>query len=117
MLTCFAPVAAEEIERILKPGGIFVLVTPGPDHLIEFKQVLYDTPYRNPMKDIDTAMTLEKDTMIRSSFTCDPDLLRDLFTMTPYVWHTPQENKKRLETLPALTVTAEFRIRVFRRPV
>lgn len=115
VLTCFAPVASEEIERILKPGGIFVLVTPGPDHLFEFKSVLYDTPYRNPMKDIDTALTLTDDRMIREAFTADKAVLSDLFTMTPYVWHTPQENKKRLDSLETLSVTAEFRIRIYRK--
>lgn len=114
VLTCFAPVASDEIERILQPGGIFVLVTPGPDHLYEFKEILYDTPYRNPMKDIDTKLLLEDDHMISSTFTADQSLLRDLFTMTPYVWHTPQENKKRLDSLETLTVTAEFRIRIYR---
>lgn len=41
-VTCFAPAATEELQRILKPGGKFIFVTPGPKHLFEMKAVLYD---------------------------------------------------------------------------
>ena len=38
------PLALEEFRRVLRPGGHFLYVVPGPDHLWELKQVLYDRP-------------------------------------------------------------------------
>ena len=115
VLTCFAPVASDEIVRILKPGGIFVLVSPGPDHLFEFKQLLYEEPYRNPMKDVHIDLDLERDFMIRDVFSCDAPLLNDLFAMTPYAWHSPKESLQRIRSIDHLSVTAEFRIRLYRK--
>lgn len=38
---------------MLRPGGRLVYVVPGPRHLYQLKQVLYDTPYENPVQSID----------------------------------------------------------------
>ena len=43
------------------------------------------------------------------------EALLDLFGMTPYAWKTPREGVERLKALEELTVTAAFRIHVFRR--
>ena len=51
LLDCFSPLALEEFRRVLRPGGHFLYVVPGPDHLWELKQVLYDRPYPNEEKE------------------------------------------------------------------
>ena len=48
LLDCFAPLAAEEYRRVVKPGGVFLYVVPAPHHLMEMKNVLYEAPYENP---------------------------------------------------------------------
>ena len=45
----------------------------------------------------------------------DRAALEDLFTMTPYRWKTPRQGIARMEALDGLSVTASFRIHVFRR--
>ncbi|MBR2067501.1 MAG: methyltransferase domain-containing protein, partial [Solobacterium sp.] len=45
-LTIFAPLAKEEILRILKPNGYLIFVSPAEDHLIELKEYLYEKAYR-----------------------------------------------------------------------
>ena len=41
--------------------------------------------------------------------------ISDLFRMTPYCWKTPKAGSERLAALNTLTVTAQFRVHVFRR--
>jgi 23S rRNA (guanine745-N1)-methyltransferase len=48
VINLFAPCAEEEFLRVLKPGGILVLVGAGERHLMGLKQVLYADPYLNP---------------------------------------------------------------------
>lgn len=114
-VTCFAPAAVEEIERILCPGGIFLFVTPGPRHLFEMKSVLYDTPYENEMEDLNSSLVLEKDEMIEQSFTCNQEGLMHLFLMTPYAYKTSTAGRDKLASAGELNMHAQFRIRTYRK--
>ncbi len=113
VLTCFAPAANEEIERILKPEGRFIYVTPGPDHLYEMKEILYENPYRNVTEDLKTGLTLTDSRMIRQTFEASQSMLQNLFMMTPYAYRTAKEDRERLSQTESLTITAEFLIRVY----
>lgn len=92
LLDCFSPLALEEFRRVLKPGGRFLYVVPGPDHLWELKQVLYDRPYPNEEKETPyegfayRSIVPVEDTI---TLPCQADI-HALFQMTPYYWKTPK---------------------------
>ena len=113
VITCFAPLAREEILRILKPGGRFLFVTPGKRHLFEMKEVLYEHPYENEEELPETGMKLLHREEIRNTFLCSQDQLADLFMMTPYVWRTSKKDQQRLREKEQLDLTAEFIIHIF----
>ena len=117
LLDCFAPLAAEEYRRVVKPGGVFLYVVPAPHHLMEMKNVLYEAPYENPDQQVayEGFSCLEVIPAERTLRLEDSQAIRDLLGMTPYAWKTPQAGLERLAALEALTVTAAFRIHVFRR--
>ena len=117
LLNCFSPMAQEEFRRVLSPGGVLLYVVPGPRHLWELKEILYNSPYPNP-----------DETVLYGGFThleiyplefplrlpCREDV-EALFHMTPYTWKTPREGADRLRTLSELAVRAQFRVHIFRR--
>lgn len=116
ILNCFAPLALEEYLRVLKPGGIYLYVTPAAEHLWELKQVLYEKPYLNveehiPYEGLEHLEVIPVETVLRA----EGAALMDLFRMTPYYWKTPRAGKERLGATQQLDVTAAFRIRVFRK--
>ena len=108
--TCFAPIAKEEITRILKPGGLFVAVTPAEDHLFELKQALYEHPYENTVDEI--GFPVKEEIRISEVMHLDHDGLMDLFAMTPYFYHTSEKDRRKLDGLDHLDVKASFVIRI-----
>jgi 23S rRNA (guanine745-N1)-methyltransferase len=117
LVNCFSPLAAEEFARVLKPGGHFLYVVPGPKHLWELKSVLYDAPYENEEKREDyPGFRLTGVEPVETSFTLyDAESIQALFHMTPYTWKTPKHGAERLAQRSELTVTAQFRIHEYRR--
>lgn len=116
LVNCFSPLASEEFRRVLKTGGFFFYVVPGPRHLWEMKQTLYDAPYENPEKEECYEGFAYRDLRrVETSFTLGQEDLRALFQMTPYAWKSPKAGVERLFALEELNLTAQFAIHIFEK--
>lgn len=109
ILNFFAPHSPQQFARALVPGGRLLIAAPGPRHLWELKEFLYETPYPNPEEELALPGFLP---LTRRRLTYDMELdnraLNLLFQMTPYYYKTPPAAKERLTQCPGLTVAAEF---------
>ena len=114
---CFSPLAKEEYRRVLKGGGRFLYVVPGARHLWEMKEILYDKPYENEVREEEyEGFRLLETVKLDFGFRLEKaEEIMALFRMTPYVWKTPREGVERLAEQIELGLTAEFRILVYER--
>jgi len=118
ILNIFAPHDADEFSRILRKDGIFLSVTPGPEHLRGLKEELYETV---TLHDDETpgieGFRVDGIDNLKYEFTVNwPQMKSDLLTMTPYYWRTKPGRIEALEKSPApLTTAADFRITVYRK--
>ncbi len=116
VVTLFAPFCGEEFLRVLKKGGLFVMVIPGARHLWELKQAVYDIPYLNEVKDYAIpGLTFLRSVPVDREITLHGKEIMDLFVMTPYYYKTSQEGQQRAEALETLTTETSFEILVYRK--
>lgn len=90
VISVFAPHPFDEFQRVLRPGGRWVTVTPGPDHLREMRPVLTGEAQRKaeerlqrrevPPAEAASAMRVQFELQL------DATALRELFYMTPIQW-------------------------------
>lgn len=116
VVSVFAPVCEEEFLRVLKPGGLLIMVGAGAEHLLSLKRVLYDTAYQNePRADLPKGMGLRENVRLRYTFAAQKDTLQNLFAMTPYFYRTSKQGGARLAATEALDVDVDVEIAVYQK--
>ncbi len=107
MTSIFTPLPEDELQRVIRPGGSLIQVMPGPDHLLELKELAYETAYRNPDK-VRQLEGFEAPECIHIQKTIPVSDVWDLFEMTPYRYHTPKEGLERVKRAQPMEITFDF---------
>ncbi len=116
LLSMFALTMEEEYRRVLKPGGLFVQVLAGKDHLLALKNIIYPTLVE---KEKHLQPTLEGFTHIHSeTLTFDFSVeenkqVRNLLSMTPHLWRISKEAAQALEQTERLQDRAEVIFNIY----
>lgn len=113
----FSLISKAEFSRILKHGGYIIEVTAGNNHLIELKEIIYDSVYSQHKQPayIDEDFTEISRTESSFTFTLNNSQLKELLLMTPHLWRIKKENREKLDGIPQLTLTANYWLRVLKR--
>ena len=116
VVTLFAPFCREEFLRVLKPGGLFVMVIPGARHLFGLKKAIYDQPYLNEVGDYAIeGMEFLRSVPVDGEIHLEGGEIMRLFEMTPYYYKTSAEGQARAAALRALTTETSFEILLYRK--
>lgn len=88
VFTVFAPHSHDEYKRVLKPGGTWVTVTPGPRHLEQMRPKKDESiAQREERRQEPPAEALDSE-RVTFDLSMPPDAAHDLFSMTPLRWQT-----------------------------
>jgi len=114
VLRVFAPGDTTEVLRVLKAGGQFWRVIPGPHHLIELKQALYDDAKLHELPDVPEGFELLANECISYAmdFTSN-EAVQALLQMTPFFWRGKREQREKLMLCDNLSMTADFVLQRF----
>lgn len=116
VLQIFAPVSASEVRRVLADDGIWLQVSPAPEHLTQLRQAIYETA-RDHVVDETVPEGFKLITSKRLSFEFElpePQSRKDLLMMTPYYWS--MEQAKADVVLEKITkLSADFSIRLLEK--
>lgn len=120
----FCPLRFDDIVRVLKPGGLFVLIKPGPRHLLALREVIY--PRIHPTEPGDTSQSPEAvefpalELISRQSHQGalslnSPEDIATLFKMTPHYWRSSPESHQRVAALHSLNDEIDIEVLCYQR--
>lgn len=119
VINIFSPLALDEMRRVIRPGGTFIMAIPGEEHLFGLKAAIYETPYKNELGDTEIpGFKLISRDELRYALTLDsPEKIRSLFMMTPYAYRTGERGRAAVQALASLECEAHFYVLVYEREV
>lgn len=109
ILRVYAPSNDAEIARLLKTGGLSLLVTPGPRHLWQLKEFIYKQ-VKEHRTDIDLPQGFTQIDSRRLSYTIMPDQEQRmaLLQMTPFAWRAKGEAQSNIQRAKGLEIETDF---------
>ena len=117
VVSMFAPLAWEEMSRILGEKGIVIVAASGIDHLTEMREIIYKEVIKKESS-VKVGDGFEEvcRTNVKYKITLDKSCdIMNLFGMTPFCHRTPAEAVKRLSETESLTLTVDTDFYVFRK--
>ena len=120
LLDVFAPRNAAEFARVLKRGGLLVVVIPDARHLAELRErlpLLGIEPGKREraIERLGDAFRLEAERVIEYRRALEAEDVLDLVRMTPNAWHLDAEDIEPMKSWPRTDVTFAMRMLSFRR--
>jgi 23S rRNA (guanine745-N1)-methyltransferase len=116
ILSVYAPISQDEIQRVLADDGFILTVTPGENHLLALKQHLYQNAN---LHDVD-GQQLSKFTLLHEERLSYPmefnnnEDVQKLLAMTPFLYKTTTEINKKLASYKHFSCEADFVIRLYK---
>ncbi len=112
----YAPCNPQELERVVRPGGIVITATPGPRHLVQLKELIYPQVKLHP----------ESQESLAGFEACEPQALSypmsltgqeavALLQMTPFAWRARPETWQKLADTDTFSCEADFVISIWRK--
>lgn len=88
----YAPSRDTELQRVLKPAGKLIIVTPGNGHLLGLRSRIYDRVRPHPLATAPEGFEVVHQHQLTSAiFIEDAALRAALLTMTPFAWKMTAE--------------------------
>ena len=117
LMSMFALTAAAEYCRVLRPGGLFLQVLAGPEHLMGLKTLIYPEIFRREKDQRQTleGFRLERSETLEFSFTLtEHQQIWNLLAMTPHFLRIGPEGAQRAREAGTLTDTAQVVFNCYR---
>lgn len=114
-LCVFAPLSISELKRILKkPSGLLLRVSPGPRHLYQLKQAIYDEVQLHEVPECPEGFTRLAQKRFNYELHLGKGDFQQLITMTPLNWHGKDEGKQALLANEQTKIEVDFDIQLYK---
>ncbi len=111
----YAPCNAEELARVVRPGGWVITATPGPRHLLELKGLIYDEVRLHELKTERCRGSAEAQQQLAYPMILTGSEAQALLQMTPFAWRAKAEVHATLRQQPTFGCQTDFMIHCWQR--
>ncbi|CAD5356345.1 23S rRNA m1G745 methyltransferase [Enterobacter cancerogenus] len=112
----YAPCKAEELARVVKPGGWVITVTPGPRHLMELKGLIYDdVRLHAPHSEQLGGFMLKDEHAVAYEMNLNGEEAVALLQMTPFAWRAKPDVWEKLAQQTTFCCQTDFSIHCWQR--
>ena len=120
VLCIFSPYSMEEIQRVLKKEGIFILVDPGSSHLKSFVEKVTGEfkghKGNKPIVNEDSTMRIISEEEINYEIQLKNRIdITNLLKMTPYYWRISKDEFEQAQSFENISTEVEFRINILEK--
>ena len=112
----YAPCKAEELMRVVNPGGIVITAAPGPRHLLELKGLIYKEAmlHAPDAGEIEGFEVIEQQSLAYDMSLTGKEAVA-LLQMTPFAWRAKPEVWAQLEKTALFRCQTDFTLHCLRR--
>lgn len=112
----YAPCKAEELHRVVKPGGMVITAAPGPRHLLELKGLIYKEAqlHAPDAGEIDGFEVVEQQSIAYEMSLTGQEAVA-LLQMTPFAWRAKPEVWAALAEKSRFICQTDFTLHCLRR--
>lgn len=116
IIRIYAPCKAQELARVVKPGGWVITATPGPRHLMELKGLIYDeVRLHAPHTEQLDGFVLQQSIALGYQMQLQGSEAVALLQMTPFAWRAKPEVWETLAGKTTFDCQTDFSIHVWQR--
>ncbi|WP_213608300.1 23S rRNA (guanine(745)-N(1))-methyltransferase [Pseudoalteromonas sp.] len=117
LVSVFAPLFDNELARLIKDQGSLIVASPGPRHLKELKDYIYDTVNEHTEIATPAGFELVSKHLITEKVELVFSDVKNLIMMTPFAWKFRPEHWQALEKKQQHSVTLSFYVTRFTKTV
>ncbi|CAH9057795.1 23S rRNA (guanine(745)-N(1))-methyltransferase [Pseudoalteromonas holothuriae] len=114
LLSVFAPIFSDELHRLCANDGTLLIVSPGPRHLFELKEHIYDDVQVHDATKAPQGFVLHNHTLLETQHTIETNTIEKLIQMTPFAWKFKDSHYEMLHKSASHTVTLSFYLSEFK---
>jgi len=105
----------DSFARILKPNGKLLCVSPGENHLLELRKIIYPEVRRSRIRQYPSSFMPSVQKSITYQVALDKEALGNLLAMTPHLYRAPKDGLAKLAKVETLDITVDVSVHVLDR--
>ncbi len=122
IICLFGFLSVDGFYKVLKPGGIIILVDPGAEHLNELRKIIYPEVNKTDRSDpsqmeLDGFSSIKTETLHFKTTVTDNEQVNHLLLMTPHFYRASKEGRTAASKLDELDITVDVIFRIFEKNV